>query len=238
MGEFKARFDRYEIQEELSHGSMGVVYRAFDPMLQRDIAIKVLAQGRVANKEDVARFMREARAVARLSHPNIVPVHEVGEHAGNPYFTMDYIHGRVLSRMLRESGALPPRRAVQVVREVARALVAAHEKGLVHRDIKPSNVMLADDGRVLLMDFGLAKDMSSDTVRTQSGTTIGTPAYMPPEQARGDNTAISERSDVYSLGAVLFECLTGRAPFEGEGMVEVVMRVLEQPPPAPRRLNP
>ena len=238
MGETKGRFDRYEILEELSRGSMGIVYRAFDPMLQRDVAIKVLAQGRVSNKDDVARFMREARSVARLSHPNIVPVHEVGEHDGNPYFTMDFIHGQVLSRMLKGTGALPPRKAVQIVREVAKALVVAHEKGLIHRDIKPSNVMMANDGRVLLMDFGLAKDMSSDTVRTQSGTTIGTPAYMPPEQARGNSAEISARSDVYSLGAVLFECLTGRAPFEGEGMVEVVMHVLEDPPPAPRKLNP
>jgi hypothetical protein len=238
MDESKGRFDRYEILEELSRGSMGIVYRAFDPILQRDVAIKVLAQGRVSNKDDVARFMREARSVARLSHPNIVPVHEVGEHAGNPYFTMDFIHGQVLSQMLKSTGALPPRKAVQIVREVAKALVVAHEKGLIHRDIKPSNVMMANDGRVLLMDFGLAKDMSSDTVRTQSGTTIGTPAYMPPEQARGNTAEISDRSDVYSLGAVLFECLTGRPPFEGEGMVEVVMHVLEDPPPAPRKLNP
>jgi hypothetical protein len=238
MEEFTPRFDRYEIREELSRGSMGVVYRAFDPILQREVAIKVLAQGRVASREDVARFMREARAVARLAHPNIVPVHEVGEHSGSPYFTMDFIHGKVLSQVLRAEGALAPRRAVHIAREVARALMAAHDKGLIHRDIKPSNVMLADDGRVMVMDFGLAKDMSSDTVRTQSGTTIGTPAYMPPEQARGHTAEMSERSDVYSVGAVLYECLTGRAPFEGEGMVEVVMHVLEDPPVPPRKLNP
>ncbi|MBN1810178.1 MAG: serine/threonine protein kinase [Planctomycetes bacterium] len=237
MSEYRPRFDRYEIREEVSRGSMGVVYRAFDPILRREVAIKVLAQGRCANEDDIARFMREARVVARLSHPNIVPVHEVGEHEGSPYFTMDFIDGKVLSRVLREGGSLQPRRAVQIVNQVAVALLAAHAKGLIHRDIKPSNVMLTNDGHVLLMDFGLAKDMSADTVRTQSGTTIGTPAYMPPEQARGETAAIGVRSDVYSLGAVLFECLTGRAPFEGEGMVEVVMRVLEDPPPLLRKLN-
>lgn len=232
------KFGRYRLVKVLSRGSLGVVYRAYDPMLRRDVAIKVLSQARLADDEEISRFMREARAVARLSHPNVVPVHEVGSHQDTPYFTMDFIHGKSISQLVQGEGPLSPRRAVEICREVAEALSAAHSRGIIHRDIKPSNVMLTTDGRVLVMDFGLAKVLDEDTLKTRTGTAIGTPAYMPPEQARGETDRIGPASDVYSLGAVLYECVTGRAPFEGQGVVDIVLQVMDYPPPPPRALNP
>ncbi len=230
-------FGRYEILEEISRGAMGIVYRAREPKLGRVVALKVLLAGEHASEEQVGRFIREARAVARLRHPNIVPVHDVGEFDGLHYFTMDYIDGEPLSYLIAR-GEVDIRTALDITEAVADAAECAHQAGIIHRDIKPSNIMIDSNGRPLITDFGLAKPVDSDTQYTRSGTTVGTPAYMPPEQARGNISAISPRSDVYSIGAVLYELVTGVAPFDGPNMLDIILDVIHDDPARPRHLNP
>ncbi len=226
----------YEILEEISRGAMGVVYKARHRSLRRVVALKVLIAGEHASKEQVVRFEKEARAAARLRHPNIVPIYEVGIEKGKRFFTMDFIEGTPLDVLIARR-ELTPRRALEIASQVADALQYAHEQGVIHRDIKPSNIMIDQDGRPQIMDFGLAKQLDTDTKFTRTGTTIGTPSYMSPEQAQGENDRIDRRSDVYSLGAVLYEMLTGRPPFTGETMMNIVMKVIHDEPVPPRRLN-
>jgi tetratricopeptide (TPR) repeat protein len=221
---------RYRLMEELGRGGMGVVYHAFDPQLGREVALKVLLDQGFASAEARERFMREAHVAARLSHPNIIPVFDTGEHEGKVYLAMQFIEGAALDR-----AKLGPREAVSAVRDAARAVHAAHEEGIVHRDLKPANLMVDRAGRVYVTDFGLARRVESGASLTLSGTVVGTPAYMPPEQATGKAT--DARSDVYALGATLYEVLTGKPPFSGATPLETLKAVTLDEPVPPRRHN-
>ncbi len=229
----------YEVISEISRGGMGIVYKARDKNLMKAVAIKVLIRGGQASEEERKRFRREAESAAKLQHSNIVPIHSVGVCDGLPYFVMDFIEGEQLDTLV-DRGSVSPRQALDYTEQLADALSYAHESGVIHRDIKPANVIVDRYGRPQLMDFGLAKevDAGNRTQLTQVGTTMGTPTYMPPEQAEGDLEGIDAQSDVYSLGAVLYEMLTGQPPFEGPTTMAILMKVLEQEPPRPRRLNP
>jgi tetratricopeptide (TPR) repeat protein/tRNA A-37 threonylcarbamoyl transferase component Bud32 len=226
----------YEILGELGRGGMGVVYKARQLSLRRTVALKRLLAD-AARAPAMARFRREAEAVARLSHPNIVQIHEVGEHGGLPFFSMELCPGGSLDRKLAGS-PLPATQAAALVRTLARAVHAAHQAGIVHRDLKPANVLLAEDGTPKVTDFGLAKWLDSESSRTQSGTIVGTPNYMAPEQAAGHSRAIGPRTDVWALGAILYECLTGTPPFAGESVWQTLDQVRFQEPVAVRRLQP
>ncbi len=229
------KLGRYKIVSEVARGGMGVVYKAHDPKLGRVVALKVLLAGEGASREMIARFMREARSAAGLKHPGIVPVHDFGEAAGQHYFTMDFIEGRSLDCMAA-TGDVPPERALEIVLGVARALQYAHERKIIHRDLKPANIIVTPEGVPVLTDFGLAKDIG-DTGLSMTGTVFGTPAYMSPEQAQGCTGQIDGRSDVYSLGVVLYELLAGEQPFTGATVFDVITQVIEKDPPSPTQIN-
>jgi len=228
---------QYQVIEEINRGGMGIVYKAIDPELKRRVAIKVLLAGEGATETDVLRFRREAQATARLQHPNIVPIYAVGEFDGKPYFVMDFIEGRT-AKQLKDRGEMTPRLALKIVEGVADALHHAHMNGVYHRDVKPANIIVGDDERAQLMDFGLARREDEDLEITQSGTTMGTPAYMSPEQAEGHLDQIDAQSDVYSAGACLYELLTGRAPFDGQTTMAVLRKIIDELPVPPREINP
>lgn len=230
------RFGSYEILSEISRGSFGVVYRAKQQGLDRIVALKVLLAGVHASSEAVNRFQREAKAVARLKHPNIVPIYDIGTHDGHHYFAMEFIEGKPLSQLI--SDGLTISRALELAEALSDAMESAHQGGVIHRDIKPSNIIVDEKGHPHITDFGLAKQVDLDTKYTLSGTTLGTPAYMPPEQARGEIEKIDARADVYAIGAVLFEMLTGQTPFAGRSLLEVVVAVINEPVKPPRQLNP
>ncbi|RKY26925.1 MAG: hypothetical protein DRP79_04055 [Planctomycetota bacterium] len=227
----------YEIIEEVGRGAVGVVYKARQKNLNRMVALKILLAGQAASEEQIKRFHHEALAVAKLRHPNIVPVYDVGVHEGKHYFAMEYVDGRPLHRMMKKN-RFSPNQALDVILKVASAISDAHKHGIIHRDIKPANIMIDESGRVQVMDFGLAKEVEADAQFTRSGTTMGTPNYMPVEQARGDNRNIDERSDIYSLGAVLYEMLTGVPPFVAETNLKTILKVINEEPLPPRRRNP
>jgi hypothetical protein len=214
---------------------MGVVYKARQVRADRVVALKMILAGDYAGGEDRARFRTEAEAVARLQHANIVQVFEVGEHEGRPYFSMEYVSGGSLDGRLRD-GPLPPREAAALVETLARAVHAAHTRGVVHRDLKPPNVLLDEAGHPKIADFGLAKKLD-DAGRTESGAVLGTPAYMAPEQARGTSKAVGPPADVYALGAILYACLTGRPPFRGATLFDTLQQVLHDDPVSPARLT-
>tara|TARA_R110002072_G_scaffold243821_2_gene403064 strand:+ start:36624 stop:38333 length:1710 start_codon:yes stop_codon:yes gene_type:complete len=242
-------FDDYEPAAEIGRGGMGVVYRARQTSLDRQVALKMILRGALASPEDVARFRAEAEAAARLNHPNIVQVFEVGEHLGQPYFSMQCVEGTTLSKRIAD-GPLPSREAARLLIPVCRAVAEAHRNGVLHRDLKPSNILIDEDGRPFVTDFGLAKrivpsgqlrdDSAAADVETltNSGAILGTPSYMAPEQAAGQRGQIGEASDVYSLGAILYATLTGRPPFQAASPVDTILMVLEQEPVPPRVLNP
>jgi tRNA A-37 threonylcarbamoyl transferase component Bud32 len=226
----------YEVLEELGRGGMGVVYKARHVKLNRTVALKMLLAGRHAGPEQMARLQSEGEAVARLQHPNIVQVFEVGAHQGTPFLALEFCPGGPLDRKL--GGApLRPREAAALVEALAGAMHAAHLQGVVHRDLKPANVLLAEDGTPKISDFGLAKKLDEPGL-TVSGAVMGTPLYMAPEQAAGRNREVGPRSDVYALGAILYELLTGRPPFRAATPVETLAQVLREEPVPVRRLAP
>ncbi len=235
------RFGEYDIVEEIARGGMGVVYLARQRLLRRVVALKVLRSGDSASLEERERLLREAKAAAGLAHPNIVPIHEFSVHQGQPYFTMDFIEGNPLDRLL-EKGPLNVRAAVTVIEAVGRAIAFAHARGIIHRDLKPGNIIIDTEGRPMITDFGLAVELvpegEGQRRMTTAGAVMGTIPYAPPEQAAGKIDQITERSDVYSMGAVLYEMVTGRPPFTGFTQFELMRRVINQEPLSPRQFNP
>jgi serine/threonine-protein kinase len=227
----------YEVEAVLGRGGMGIVFRARHLRLNRLVALKMLLGGAYAGAQDLARFQREAEAEAALRHPHIVQVHDVGEHDGRPYFTMELVEGGSLAQKLAGT-PLPARQAAALLATLAAAVQVAHEGGIVHRDLKPGNVLLAADGTPKISDFGLARRLEGGAGLTHTGIAMGTPSYMAPEQARGQTRAIGSAVDVYALGAILYELLTGRPPFHGETPAETVLQVIQQEPVPPSRLNP
>jgi serine/threonine-protein kinase len=228
----------FELIEEIGRGGMGIVYRAHQQSLGREVAVKLILQGSQASELDKARFQAEVAAAAQLEHPNIVPIYEVGEIAGWQFFGMKLITGQTLAHRIAQ-GPIAERNAVRIVLEIARAIEYAHSRGVIHRDLKPPNILVDLEGVPHVTDFGLAKHLtSSNSSLTQSGTILGTPAYMAPEQAAGNRGKVGPASDVYSLGAILYSLITGRAPFQGTSPVDTLLMVLEQDPLPPRLLNP
>ncbi|MGZ8696267.1 MAG: protein kinase domain-containing protein, partial [Gaiellaceae bacterium] len=206
--------ERYELEEVVGHGGMSTVYKAHDSLLERNVALKVLHQQYNEDEDFVERFKREARSVAQLQHPNIVTVIDRGEEGGRQYIVFEYINGENLKELVVRKGRLDVRAALEIAREIARALAFAHGSGLVHRDVKPQNVLLNGDGRAKVTDFGIARSLDVEHGVTQTGTILGTSNYIAPEQASGQ--PVDAHTDVYSLGIVLYEMLTGEVPFPGE----------------------
>jgi tetratricopeptide (TPR) repeat protein len=227
----------YEILGELGRGGMGVVYMARQVQLSRLVALKMVLAGAHAAPEQLARFQTEAEAVAHLKHPNIVQIFEVGKHDGLPYFSLEYVDGGSLSGKIGGKPQ-PPEDAARMVERLADAMDSAHRKGIIHRDLKPANVLLTADGEPKITDFGLAKRLEGDSGQTRSGTPMGTPSYMAPEQAHGDTKHLGPLCDLYSLGVILYEMLTGRPPFQGTTILETLDMVQKQEPVPPRRLQP
>jgi len=231
-----SQLGRYEIISELGQGAMGVVYKARDPLIDRIVAIKTINLGLALDEKEEyeGRFYQEAKAAGRLSHPNIVTIYDVGKSGDVAYIAMEFLHGRELRDILNDGQSLSVERVLDVVAQVARGLAYAHEHGIVHRDVKPSNIMVGLDGHVKITDFGIAR-MESASVRTQTGMVLGSPKYMSPEQVMGK--LIDQRSDIFSLGVVLYEMLTGKGPFVGENVNAIMYQTLNTVPPPPSTVS-
>ncbi len=234
---FLRAFGDYELIQEVARGGMGVIYKAHQRSLGRIVAIKVLSSGEFASPEYVRRFRAEAAAAARLQHPNIVAIHEVGQHEGIRYFSMDFVEGPNLSQ-LQAGRSLPPQRAAAYLKTLAETIQYAHQQGILHRDLKPSNVLIDPFGEPRITDFGLAKELSGDSDLTVPGQVLGTPGYLPPEQADTSHGPLTPAADVYSLGAILYYMLTARAPFVSGSLRETLRQMLASDPVAPSSLNP
>jgi uncharacterized membrane protein len=233
-------FGDYELLEEIGHGGMGIVYKAHQRSLNRTVALKMILRGELATPEDRTRFRTEAQAAAHLEHPNIVPVYDASEHEGQAYFSMRFVEGQTLAALLAR-GPLRPRDAARYLATISRAVQYAHEHGILHRDLKPSNILIDQKDEPHITDFGLAKRVSGEAAvaeRTATGAIVGTPAYMAPEQVSNRRGTPSRLSDVYSLGIILYEMLTGRPPFQAPTPVDTLLLVLDQDPVRPRLLNP
>ncbi len=230
-------FGDYELLEEIARGGMGVVYKARQTSLNRIVAVKMIRAGQLASEADIRRFHTEAEAAANLQHPNIVAIHEVGEHEEQHYFSMDYVEGRNLAALVH-GRPLPPARAAELVKTIAEAIQYAHQRGILHRDLKPQNVLIDEHGRPRVTDFGLAKHAGADSNLTQTGAVMGSPSYIPPEQATGRHDQVGPHSDVYSLGAILYQLLTGKAPFQGETPLATLQKVVGEDPTRPSTQNP
>jgi len=249
QGGTSVKIAEYELLEEIGRGGMGVVFRARQPSLGRDVALKMIPNADFAASDDLARLRLEALAAGQLSHPNIVPVYDVGDHGGHPWFCMKYIEGETLNDRLM-NGPMDAQEAVRLLLPVADAIQTAHAEGILHRDLKPSNILIDHDGTPFVTDFGLAKRIRSttdshqhlnsggDASITKTGAILGTPAWMSPEQAAGQTATIGHASDIYSLGAMLYAMLTGRPPFEGTTPFETLVMVIEQEPVSVRIVNP
>ena len=231
------RFGDYELLDEIGRGGMGVVYKARQLSLDRVVAIKMIVEGRFVTADDVERFHLEAQAAAKLEHPNIVVVHEVGVREGQHFFSMEYIEGQSLAALTRR-GPLPPKQAARYVQQIAEAVQFAHQRGVLHRDIKPSNVLIDSAGNARVLDFGLAKYVDQEQRLTITGQILGTPTYMAPEQISNRRGEIGPACDIYGIGALLYELLTGRPPLKGRDQFETLLHVLDRAPPSPRHLNP
>ncbi len=231
-----ATLGEYELIEEIGRGGMGVVYKATQKSLGRTVAIKMLLRRDLASTDDIRRFRSEAEAAAQLDHPGIVAVYEVGEWDGHPFYSMQHIEGTTLARLLAE-GPMPPREAARLLAVVAEAVQVAHARGVLHRDLKPSNILIDREGRPHVSDFGLAKRIEADMSVTHTGAIVGTPCYMSPEQAAGSRGDVGTTSDVWSLGAILYQMLTGRPPFQASNPMDTLLAVLENDPPMPRLIN-
>lgn len=229
-------FEHYDLVEELGRGGMGVVYRAIDKRLGREVAIKMLLAGDAASGAELERFEAEARAVASLEHEGILPIYEVGVNQGRPFFSMPLVVGGSLDDRLRDD-SLTEEASVELLVQICEAIEHAHRKGIVHRDLKPGNILFDSNGRPRITDFGLAKRVDSQSQLTATGQTLGTPSFMAPEQAMGRSPAIDERTDVYAIGAILYVMLTGRPTFVGDSALAVMMSVLESEPELPSRFN-
>src|SRR5215469_605179 len=230
--------DRYEMQEPIGRGGMATIYRAVDLRMGRVVAAKILREVYSTDPKFVTRFQREARAASALQHPNIVQVFDYGQSGENYYIVMEYVDGSDLRRYLKKNGILSNERVVEIAHDVALGLGAAHKLGIVHRDVKPQNIMLNDQGLVKLTDFGIAsmyKGAEAERLTT-TGMTLGTVQYYAPEQAQGE--VVSPAADVYALGIVMYEMLTGRTPFDGDTPVAVAMRHIQDPPTPPSQFNP
>ena len=226
---------RYELQELIGGGGMADVYKAQDKLLDRAVAVKILHQQYANDAEFVEKFRREATAAAKLAHPNIVNIYDVGEDGGSQYIVMEYVSGPTLKEVIQQKGCLEPIEAVRIAKEIASALESAHRNNLVHCDIKPHNILVMPDGHIKVTDFGIARAVSASTM-TYSGSVMGSVHYFSPEQAKG--TVITTKSDVYSLGVVLYEMLTGKLPFNGETSVSIALKHLQEEPVPIRQLNP
>src|SRR5438132_8185597 len=229
-------FGDYELLEQIGRGGQGVVFRARQKSLNRTVALKVINLGQWASKAHLKRFRLEAEAAARLEHPGIVPIHDVGERDGSCYFSMKFIEGGQLDEVVKRT-PMPIRRAVELIAKVARTVHYAHEHGILHRDIKPGNILLDAEAEPHLTDFGLARLVESESSVTQTLDVLGTPSYMAPEQAVGNNAAVSSATDVYGLGSVLYQLLTGQTPFAGATTYETIKLLLDTEPRQPRSLN-
>jgi len=227
--------DRYEVGPLLGAGGMAEVFAGHDRLLDRRVAIKILLSQYAHDPSFLERFRREAQSAAALSHPNIVAVYDTGTENSTPFIVMEYVQGRTLKDIIRDEGALYPDRAAEICADVASALSAAHARGIVHRDVKPGNVMLSTDGKVKVMDFGIARAGAAPSI-TQTAAVVGTAQYIAPEQAQG--LAVDARSDLYSLGCCLYEMVTGQVPFTGATPVAIAYRHVREMPTPPRMLNP
>jgi len=229
-------YGRYEIQKELGKGAMGVVYQAHDPQIDRMVALKVLRQDRVAGEDFVRRFLKEAQAIGRLTHPNIVTVYDVGEDQDTIYIAMEFLDGQTMNEIFRETQP-DLEKIIDIGAKVANALDYSHKRGIIHRDIKPSNIMLTQDGQVKITDFGVARIENPDAPQmTQSGEILGTPNYMSPEQVKGET--VDGRSDLYSLGIILYELSTGRRPYGGKNLASIFNAILQEEPVSPMDVEP
>ena len=230
-------FPDHEILGELGRGGMGVVYRARDQKLDRIVALKTIAEAQYATSERRERFRAEAQAIARLRHPNIIAIHSIGEHDKRPYLSLELAEGGNLAQRLAD-GPMVPFGAAYLVEMLARAIHAAHKADVVHRDLKPSNVLLTKEGIPKVSDFGLAKLLDADSTRTVSGQVLGSPSYMSPEQAEGRSKSVGPAADIYALGAIFYQALTGRPPFLGESQLETLKLVAINDVVPPRSLRP
>ena len=243
-----SRIGDYDILQEVGRGGMGVVYQAYQRSLDRIVALKMIPNAAFAASQDLARLRAEALAAARLNHPNIVPVYEVGEHNGQPWFSMQFVEGITLSQRLQD-GPMNAEQAVRLLLPIVEAIGSAHRAGVLHRDLKPSNILISSAGEPFVTDFGLAKRVpvandiagqangNDEANLTLSGAILGTPSWMSPEQAAGQTDSIEKTTDVYSLGAILYAMLTARPPFQSSSPLDTLLMVMEQDPPAIRVLN-
>ncbi|HEV2946103.1 MAG TPA: serine/threonine-protein kinase, partial [Gemmataceae bacterium] len=232
----KRSFGDYELLRQIAHGGMGVVYKARQIKLQRIVALKMIRSGHWATPEEVQRFHEEAVAASQLDHPGIVPIYDVGERDGRHYYSMGFVEGGSLVTLVKD-GPLSSRHAAELTQHIAQAVAFAHQHGIIHRDLKPSNVLLDKDGRPKVTDFGLAKRVEGTSHLTLTGQVLGTPNFMPPEQAAGKINDVGPLADVYSLGAVLYCLLTARPPFQAASPVETLKQVIEKEPVSPCDLN-